>query len=178
MKRFLVAPALALLCLLLLPAGAAAQNDKYNFTAALSLGAGGPLDADDPDPGVGNSSFQGTFSWVTQPKTLVGVRLGQVDLSDEIVGGIFSPDLVYATISGEYRFQESTYQSGVFLGLGFYSLDGTNDDDSSLGLTLGFTGEFPVADRWSVLAELVGHYADLEGAQLFGTLHVGAAFHF
>ena len=156
MKRTLVFSALILLCAMMLAPSSMAAQDKYNFTAALSLGAGGPLDADEPDPGLGNTSIQGTLSWITQPKTRVGVRVGQIDLSDEALGSIFAPDLRYATVSGEYRFQESTYQSGIFLGLGVYSLDGTNDDDTALGLTLGFTGDFPVSDRWSVLAELVG----------------------
>ena len=177
MKRTLLISTLSLLGLLLC-SGMATAQDKYNFSAALSAGFGGPLDADEPDPGVGNGSFQGLFSWITQPRTRVGVRIGQIDMGDELLGNIFDPEMLYATISGEYRFQESTYQSGVFLGLGIYSLDGANDDDSSLGLTIGFTGDFPVADRWSILAELAGHYADLEGAQAFGTLHVGVSYHF
>ncbi len=180
MKRFVSLGQLAAVCLLasLLVAPAASAQDKYNFSAALSLGVGGPLNADDPDPGLGNTGFQATLTWITQPNTRVGVRLGQIDLGDESLGPLLSPDLQYVTVSGEYRFREATYTSGVFLGLGLYAADGSNDDDSALGLTLGFVGDFPVSDRWSVLAELVGHYADLPGSQTFATLHVGAAFHF
>ena len=87
------------------------------------------------------------------------------------------------TIGGEYRFPESYYESGVYIGLGGYRLEGEDAggrsrEDTSIGAVIGFTGEFRVNRVMSILVELSGHYADLEEAQAFGMAHAGLSFHF
>lgn len=160
----------------------AAASELYNFTASVFGTVGGALDVAGEDPGLGQTGFQLGFSWLTQPKTEVGVRLGQVSMNGEQIEGLFDPELQYVTIGGEYKYQEAYYRSGLYLGLGLYSIDGIAGglptDDSSIGLTLGVTGEFPINSRFSIVGEVSAHYADLLYAQFFGFGHLGVAFHF
>ena len=53
-----------------------------------------------------------------------------------------------------------------------------DDDDTSLGLTVGVSGDFEVTRWLSVVAELSGHWADLESNQFFGLGHAGLAVRF
>ena len=110
-----------LICAATVPAAA---SDLYNFTASIFGTVGGALDVSGEDPGVDRTGFQLGFAWVTQPKAQVGVRLGQVSMDGEQLEGLFDPELSYATIGGEYRYRENFYDSGVFLGLGLYQLEG------------------------------------------------------
>jgi hypothetical protein len=165
--------------------GSAAQAQRNSFAASAAGIVGGPFDADgEDDPGLDQTGFQLGFSWDTWDSTRVGVRAARVAFSDEFLDGVFDPELTFVTVAGEYLFNESFYRSGLYLGLGLYQLDGhvglEQDDDTSIGLVLGATGDFPMTDRFSILVELSGHYADLElgGAQLFGFLTAGVAFHF
>jgi hypothetical protein len=149
-------------------------------------GVGGPLDADSPDPGTSQRSMQLQVGFITEPRTMLQVRLGRLDFDDgDQLGNLFRPQLDYATISGEYRFFENWYDSGLFLGLGAYRLrgnrdgfGGSEDEETSVGLTGGVTGEFELTHHVSLLAELAGHYADLDQAQLFATAQAGFAVKF
>ena len=172
----------AVLLAALAPAQAGAQ-ELYNFTASVRGVIGGPLDVDGEDPGFDQTGFQLGLSWLTLPKTHVVVRAGVMDMGGEALGSLFDPELTWISIGGEYTYQEAYYTSGLFLSLGLYSLDGnftdgTSDDDSSLGISFGVTGDFPLTKRWSIVGELSAHYADLEYAQLFGMLQGGVAFKF
>ena len=160
---------------------AATAQERYSFTASLLGGFGGSLDAD-PDPGFGNQTFQLGFSWITQPRTSVGLRLGSVDFGDETLDRVTDADLTYLTIAGEYRTRDRFYDSGVYIGLGVYSMDALASTGSvseeAVGLTIGVSGDFPVTPRWSVLIELAGHYAELDQTQLFVNGLVGVAYRF
>lgn len=168
--------------LLLLP-GAARAQETYNYSAAVLGGIGGSLDAE-PGDDLSNTGFQLNLSMVTDPRTHVGVRVGQLGLdADEFFGSLSEADLTYVTVGGEYRFDETWYDSGIYLGLGGYRLEGTDfaggdSRDTSLGLTIGVTGEFKVNHWLGVLLELSGHYVDFEEAQVFGMGHGGIAVHF
>lgn len=174
---------LPLLALLLLP-GAASAQEQYNFTAGLLGTIGGSVDAD-PGDSLANTGYQANFTMVTEPRTHVGLRVGQLALDDDgVFGSLFDADLTYATLAGEYRFRQSFYDSGLYVGLGAYRLQGTdfggNDEDqTSLGAVVGVTGEFPI-NRWlGVLIEFSGHYVvDFDEAQFFGMGHGGLAIHF
>ena len=89
-------------------------------------------------------------------------------------------ELTYLTLAGDYSLSAGYYQSSLFLGVGYYGIDGQNtyEDDTALGLNVGTTGDFRINDRWSVLIEFSGHYADLDYAQFFIMGHAGLAFHF
>jgi hypothetical protein len=171
------------LLLALTVAGTAAAQERYSFTASLAGGLAGSFDAD-PDPGFGNLSYQAGFSWLTRPNNRVAVRLGRMDFSDEQMERWYDATLDYVNIGGEYRFSEGYYQSGIYLALGGYFLDGeptVPDEESSrsaLGLALGVTGDFEVSDRFSIIVELAGHWADLPGAQMFANGLVGVAYQF
>lgn len=184
-RRF---PLPCLLLALTLAAGlltpAASAQELYTFTVGALGGFGGSLDAD-PGDDLGNLSYQLNFSIVTEPKTQLGLRLGQIDLDiDESFSLLDDADLTYLTVAGEYRFSETFYQSGIYLGLGAYRLEGidrfllTSEEDTSFGVALGLTGEFELTRSLGVLVELSGHYADLDAAQVFIMGHVGLAFHF
>ena len=175
-------PLLAVLASCGLLASPLGASDARNFRVFATGGLGGPLDAEAPDPGLSNASFQLGFSWVTQPQARVGIRLGSADLGDA-VEQLLDPSLDWVTIGGEYLYSETYFESGLYLGLGYYRLDGVLDgvsqDDSAVGGVLGATGEFPIDQRFSIVGELSVHWADLEQAgQLFGFAHVGVAFSF
>ena len=195
LHRFLGSSILIALVLLGLPGDASAQTTS-RYTAGVMLGFGGATGSG-PDgsggPGdvyVVDDSFdlgyQLLFNMETRKDILFGVRFGQMDVELasptllSIFGAPLDTELTYATLAGEYRLSAGSYQSGLFLGVGYYSIDGqgTFDDDSGLGLTGGTTGEFRINDHWSVMLELSGHYGDLDYAQFFIMGHVGLAFHF
>ena len=170
--------------LLGLPGAAGAQQDElYTFTAGALGGIGGSVDAE-PGDSLSNTGFQLNLAMVTEPQTHVGLRVGQLALDDdEVFGSLTDADLTYVTVGGEYRYSERFYDSGIFIGLGGYRLEGTtfggdSEEDTALGLTIGITGEFPLTRWLGLLVELSGHYADLEEAQIFGMGHAGLAIHF
>lgn len=170
------------LALSALPGPAGAQ-ELYNFTVGAMGGLGGSVDAD-PGDSLTNTGFQLNLTMVTEPSTHVGFRLGNLALDDdELFGSLSDAELSYATIGGEYRFREPYYQSGLFVGLGGYRLEGTafdgsDESDTALGLSIGATGEFPLTRWLGVLVELSGHYADFDEAQFFVMGHAGFAVHF
>jgi hypothetical protein len=176
--------AAALVALALAAAAPAAEAvEPYLFTVGVLGGIGGPLDADEPDPGIDQQSLQVQVGMLTEPRTLVMLRVGRLEMDDEArLGGLSAPSLEYATIAGEYRFYKEWYDSGIFLGLGGYRLEGEQgggtESDTSVGATLGVTGEVEVTRYLSIVAELAGHWADLDAAQLFGAGHVGVAVRF
>lgn len=174
---------LALLAGLLLLPGAARAQEDYNFSVAGLGSIGGSIDAE-PGDDLSNTGYQVNLAMVTEPRTLVGVRIGQIGLDgDEVFGSLTDADLTYLTVGGEYRFTEEWYDSGIYIALGGYRLEGTAFDgedsrDTSIGLAAGITGEFKV-NRWlGVLLELSGHYVDFDEAQLFAMGHGGIAVHF
>jgi len=158
-------------------------QDLHTYSVNLFGGLGGSFDAE-PDSGLDNESFQLGFSLASGPRNLIGARVGQLSLSgDEGFGAFSSADLTYLTIGGEFRSRRNYYDSGLYIALGGYqlegtTLDGTDGDDTALGLAVGTTADFPV-NRWlSILAELSGHITDLDEAQFFGMLHVGVSVRF
>ncbi len=173
---------LTLLAALLLLPGAARAQEMYTFTAGLLGGIGGSLDAE-PGDDLGNTGFQLNLTMVTEPRTHVGFRLGQLSLDgEERFGSLTEAELSYVTVAGEYRFPQSYYESGLYIGLGGYRLEGSrgsqDEQDTAIGLNLGVTGEFRVTQWLGVLIELSGHYADLDEAQFFALGHAGLAIHF
>lgn len=168
-------------------AGAPARAIDANlFTIGLLGGAGGPLDADDPDPGYGQQTMELQLSLVTEPRTLLVLRLGRVDFdSGDQLGDVFAPQLDYVTIAGEYRFFQDFYDSGVFFGLGGYRLTGeggfrggVSTEHTVVGLTGGVTGEFSLSKHFALMGQLSGHYVDLDEAQLFAQAMGGVAVKF
>ncbi|HEX7181596.1 MAG TPA: outer membrane beta-barrel protein [Thermoanaerobaculia bacterium] len=167
--------------LLLLP-GAASAQELYTYTVGVLGGIGGSVDVDRGDD-LSNTGLQVNLGMVTERRTHVIVRLGQLNLDQsEFFGSLRDADLTYATIGGEYRFRQSYYDSGVYLGLGGYRLEGSRSDedvtDTSIGLTIGVTGEFEINNWLGVLVEISGHAVDFDEAQIFGMAHGGLALHF
>ena len=162
----------------LVPAGAFAQN-LHTYSVNLLGGIGGSFDAE-PDSGLDNSSFQLGFSMATGPRNTLGFRLGQIDFSGpEGFAGFPDAELTYLTIGGEFRSQKTYFDSGLYLALGGYRVEAPGrEDDTSVGLAIGSTADFPINSWFSILAELSGHYADLDEVQFFGMFHLGASIHF
>jgi hypothetical protein len=171
--------------LLALPAfpSAARAQEQSTYTVGVLGGIGGSFDAT-PGDGYSNSSYQLNLAIQTEPATQVGLRIGRINLDKQtLFGSLHDAGLTYATIGGEYRFRESYYESGLFLGLGAYRLSGTradgrSGDQTSVGLTGGVTGEIPLTGRLGILLELSGHYVNLREAKLYGIAHGGLTFHF
>lgn len=177
----LVVATLAAAALLAKPAAA---EELYTFTIAALGGVGGSFDAD-PGDGLGNTGFQLNLAMVTQARTHLVLRAGQVGLGDgELFADLVDADMTYVTAAGEYRYRHSFYESGMFLGLGGYRLSGSaigsgeSREETSVGLTLGATGEFQINRNLSFVIEVAGHYVEFDQAQLFATGHAGISIHF
>lgn len=179
--------ALALSALFWLVGGSApvhAQGENYTFSAGLLGTIGGSQDAE-PGDELDNKGLQVNLGVVTRQAEHLVVRVGRLGLdSADRFEDLTDADLTYATVGGEYRYRHPYYDSGVYLALGAYRLEG-NDvftgegrDDTALGLALGATGEFPINPRLAVQAEISGHYADLDSAQIFVMGGVGLVVHF
>jgi hypothetical protein len=157
-----------------------AQN-LHNYSIGLMVGLGGAAESN-PDTGIDNLALEGFFSYRIDRYAHFRARVGQLDLETSFG----ETQLDYITLSGEYLINGGSYESGLFLGLGFYDIsDGIFDstgqgfqEDNALGLTLGVTGDFSLTDRFSILVELSGHYADFDGTQFFVAGHTGLVFHF
>ena len=168
--------------LLLLPAAAGAQ-ELYTYTVGVFGGLGGSLDAD-PGGSLTNTGFQLNLGLVTDRRTHLVVRAGRLGLDkDKLFGSLSDADMEYVTIGGEYRYGEKYYDSGVFVALGGYRLNGTDPSgrdsrDDTWGVSVGFTGELPIRRWLGIQAEIAGHYVDFREEQYFVTGHIGLAFHF
>lgn len=162
---------------------AAEQQESYSFTLGLLGGVGGGLDSE-PDAGLGGSSYLLQAGLITEPRTLVSVRAGRLKLDgDEGFEHYREAELEFVNVAGEYRFSQSFYDYGLYLGVGYYHLSGERrvggtDSESDLGVALGLTGDFDVTRHLSVVGELSAHYAFLDSAAIYAMAHVGLAVHF
>ena len=164
---------IGVLALALAPVSGLAQSSG-TYTVGLLAGLGGSLE-DDPDTGLDNFSWQALFTMKIDSATLWGVRLGQLELDSDLIAS----DLDFVTVTGEYRFDEEVVETGLYLGLGLYDLTSTAAaGDTSVGLAVGLTGNISLTQRFSVLVDLSGHYADLDQTQFFVMGHVGVGYHF
>jgi hypothetical protein len=179
----LCAACLALAVGLALP-GAAHAQESYTFSVGALGGLGGSVDADVGDS-LDNTGFQLNLGMVLQPANHLVLRIGQLGLdSDERFENLTDADLTYATIGGEYKYRHVYYDSGIYLALGGYRLEGNNfftgegEEDTAVGLALGVTGDFPITRWLSLQIEISGHYADFENASVFAMGHGGFVVHF
>jgi len=166
---------------LVLPVTVHAQ-DHYTYTVSALGGLGGSFG--DDEGGFDNTSFSLGLSLLREDRVHVGVRLGQIEFaSDDRVAGLADASLSYLVAGGEYRFVEDYYESGLFLGLGAYELEGdtllgVQDSETEVGFVLGVTGEFEINRRLGFLVEVLGHVTSMQGNTAFGTGQVGLAVHF
>ena len=161
--------------------GAQAQ-DHYTATVTVQGGMGGAVGEDEGD--LGNQSLQLGFSLLQEDLVHVGLKIATIDFAaGDSLGGRIDNTLNYLTLTGEYRFLENFYESGLFAGVGFYQLEGidvfgVSDSEQSVGIVLGVSGEFEINRRLGFAVELAGHLANLDGADIFATAHAGLAVHF
>lgn len=159
--------------------GSLQAQELYTFTVGVLGGVAGSPDTESSS--FDRRSVQLNLQFETDPRTQVGIRVGQIDIADdgEFLNDLFEPTIKYVSIGGEYRTRQSYYDSGVFIALGGYRLEGSGgSSQSAAGLSAGATGEFTFNRHFGVLAEIAGHYADLDELQYFGTVQIGVAFHF
>jgi hypothetical protein len=158
-------------------------QESYTYTVSVLGGIGGALDAD-IDPGLGEPSFMVEASIVTEPRTIVGVRAGRLKIDgDEGFEEFADAELEYVNVAGEYRFNQSIYDYGVYLGVGYYKLSGdlrTGEEhhESDLGAVLGFTGDFDVTRHFSIVGDFAVHYVWVDAASIYAMGNIGVAFHF
>lgn len=167
--------------LLLLPAVAGAE-DLYNYTVGVLGGIGGSFDAK-PGNNLNNTGFQVNLGYVTDPGTQVVLRTGRLALDkSRFFGSLSNADLEYVTVGGEYHYHEPLYDSGVYVALGGYRLQGDSasgrDSNDTWGVSVGFTGELPIKRWLGIQAEISGHYVNFKEAQFFGLVNAGLVVHF
>jgi len=175
----------ATLATLALPAAAAAQ-DLYNWSVGVMGGVGGSVDVKPGSRNFSNGSWQVEGLVLTEPRTFLGLRVGHLALGgkDRLFGSRVGADLSYVTLAGQYMYEESYYDSGVYLGLGAYRLGGNDAitgasaSKTVAGGVLGLTGDFKASKRFSVVAEISGHYILIRNAHIYAMGHAGLAFHF
>jgi len=172
---------IALAILTIAGASAAGAQDSSTFSLGLSSGLGGSLDERGAD--IDHSTVQLSAGMLTAARTWTVIRLGRLGVDDsESIGGLAGADLEYASIAGEYRFRQPTYDFGLSLGLGYYRLEGdvgsVREKEEALGLVLGLGGTFDVTRHLAVTAEVDFHYAFLDDANLYGIALVGVAVQF
>lgn len=170
---------------LALPAAAAAQ-DRYNWSVGVMGGVGGSVDVKPGSRDYSNATWQVEALALTEPRTYLGLRVGHLALGgkDTLFGTRVGADLSYVTLSGQYMFEESYYDSGVYLGAGAYRLGGNDAvtgasaSKTVAGGVFGLTGDFKASKRISVVLELSGHYIGIRKAHIYGMAHGGLSFHF
>lgn len=165
------------LCLGALPSHA----QDFPVSLALSGGVGGSLDED--ASGFSNGTFQLRLAVETSRRRNIGVRLARIDFGDSEIGRVSDVTLDFLTVSGEYLFDEPSYQSGLYMGLGFFDfsstrVDGRSGDETAIGLVVGALGEFAISKRWFVYGEAAFAYTNLDIAQLYADLQVGVGYRF
>ncbi len=159
--------------------GRAEAQELYTFTVGVLGGVAGSPDTESTS--FDRRSLQLNLQFENDPRTQVGLRVGQIDLADEgeTINGLFEPTVKYVSIGGEYRTRQSYYDSGIFIALGGYRLEGAGgENQTAAGLSAGATGEFTFNRHFGVLAEIAAHYSDLDDLQYFATAQIGLAFHF
>ena len=165
----------------LVPAVGRAQ-DHYTYTVSALGGVGGSLGED--GAGVDNPSFGLGLSLLREDRVHVSLRLMQIDFKEEdLIGNLSDASLSYVVAGGEYRSLESYFESGFFVGLGGYDLEGVDsfgitESETGVGLVVGVTGEFEVNRRFGFLVEILGHLTSLAGNSTFVTGNAGIAVHF
>lgn len=157
-------------------APAPASAERLGFTVGLVGGIGGPVDGEIGE----HTDVELQLGYDINSRDLFVLRVGRLDLdgSDDLFAS--DGELSYVTATGEYRLPEDFYLGGLFLGLGYYDLqtDFGFVDDSAFGFTVGVNGEFPLSDRWGILVEFTGHWADLEAENLWVMATAGVRFSF
>ncbi|MDH3745549.1 MAG: hypothetical protein OES47_10665, partial [Acidobacteriota bacterium] len=99
------------------------QAAADTFTFFLQGGVGGPVNEDSTDSAGFETAFQLGFTVASRGDIEVGGRAGRVDFAPgDQLGPLAAPTLDYLTLGGDYQFNEGFYQSGIFIGLGYYSL--------------------------------------------------------
>jgi hypothetical protein len=170
--------------LALAPAPARAQD--YTWTLSVMGGLGGALES---GGGGAETGFQVGFGLQFEPGANVWAHFGQLDFETGTgVGELTDGTISYFNLGGEYLFAEGYYDSGVFLGLGLYDLEGRrvlapgvlapSSSDSVIGLVLGATGEFKITPSFVFLAEVSGHVLDSDDLRILGTGFAGFGLHF
>ena len=164
---------------LALEAPAGAQEPFKSLT--LSGGIAGSID--EADTGFSNPILQVRFAVETSARGNLAIRLGRMEFDEVIIGAVHDVTVDYLTVVGEYLFDEPGHDSGLFIGLGFFDLDGTRldgrgGDEGSVGVIIGALGEFSVGERWFIYGEGSAAYTGLDVAQIFANLQVGVGFRF
>jgi hypothetical protein len=164
-------------------ARAAGAQDRGTFAVGLLGGIGGSIDGHG-EQDYDHRALEATFGMLTNDNTIVVVRVGQLELEDDLSEeGLLDAELRFVTIAGEYRFKQPAYDYGIYLGLGGYELDGdefpgTEPEDTTLGLAFGVTGEFDISRHFSAVVEFAAHYAFLDRSNVYGLALGGVAVHF
>lgn len=166
------------------PAHAQRSLTDYTFRVALLGGVGGPVDSDD-DKDFDHSALQLEAGMVINQGALATLHYGTLDLGgDDPYEGLNDAELEYLNIAGEYRFDQTYYDFGIYLGLGAYKIDGdpipgADEGQTAIGLAFGVNGDFDITRHFFVTAGLSAHYAFFDKrSNVFANALVGLAVRF
>lgn len=163
--------------------GLAEAQDRGNFTVAALAGLSGAFDSEGGKT-FDHSASELVLSMRTDSRVWTSLRFGKLALDDEeLAVGRLDSRVEFLTIAGESRFRQAAYDFGVLFGLGRYQLDaellaGGRETEEALGITLGFTGDFDLTRRISVVAEITTHYVFFRETNFYGSALAGLAVHF
>jgi len=169
---------------MLILGGSTAGLAADNTTNRISLYGGFGGSVDQNDAGYGNIGFQLGYSVAMGNRTDVELRVGELDFgSEDSIDLLSAPSITYATIVSQYRFPEKFYESGLYLGLGAYRIEGLDVfnesfQDTNMGIAFGATGHFDLARSWVVLVELSGHYMNASYFEFLAMVHAGVGYRF
>jgi hypothetical protein len=163
-----------------LGSGPATAQGRYNLMLTATGGVGGSIDED--AAGFGNSAFQLGLLTELNEHSLLALRVGRLSFgTSDTLGSLADPSVDYATVGGEYRYDEGAYTSGLFLGLGAYRLSGlvggSREDETAIGVNLGASGIFDINRRVSVVAEISAHLLNADFAEILVLALGGVAIH-
>lgn len=182
MKRSI--PLLLVALAALAGARTAAAQDRGTFAVGLLGGIGGAFDAEGGRQDFDHHALEASFGMLTNDNTMVVARVGELELENDLgAEDLFDARLRFATVAGEYRFRQPSYDFGIYLGLGGYELEGETffgdaEEERVLGLAFGVTGDFDVSRHLSAVVEFAAHYAFFDRADLYGVALGGVAVHF
>lgn len=179
MKRFI--PILLLMASSAALSAQAEPEELRIHRVGFTLGLATSFGNDGGSESFDNLNYELNYRFLVERDTLVGIRAGQMNF-DNGVGARSQGDISYVTVAGEYLINEGYYESGLFLGLGFYGINGdpatAQDSANAVGLTAGVTGDFKVAPAAAVLVQLVVHWTGLSDVDFIASLSAGMSFHF
>jgi hypothetical protein len=181
-------------------AGLAAPSGAQGFGVGGAVGAVNDVDSDVEFSGFKWGDANGWFEYKMEKLAVLRLMYGsmwtQQDRSQSVVttpdGPVTLPKLEenvrYGTVSVSYLYWEGFFTSGLFAGIGFYTLRPdpvpvefepyADRDETVFGWHAGVDGEFQVAKQVGIVLRFTYHNVSAHPHRQFVTTDGGAVFRF